>query len=719
MSFFTAVLVGCKDTNEDEIIVDYAEKIVGTFRGESTYTLPTGDFKVETKTYVNASGVNVVDVTIKDYHFSDVVIADLVVNGVKVSQEGAAMKGAETLKLEGTSNVTVDGKSVQATLSGTAPVVGGSISLKVSVDGYSNSACTSSSYADKSDAAIIDPVVKGICVMKTTLDEATTTINYEVPTHAREIDMANCEAEFKVSEGAKWAPKEGDKLDFSKPETAVVVTSEDAKTVKTYTFKRVVVEVEDLSPSFVNTYSGKVSVIVDANPAEVSENQKVIINRMGKNMVKLNLKNFAFAGAVIGDILVDSVILYAGTPNNVVVANDKVSIKLGESALEVDVDVEGTFSTDKEEVSLKIGIAGVAGMTISASFEGAAFTDPTATKPIFATISHSKILCQNFDESTGNLEYYVDGLLAKDVFADVKEDIKLPKGSTMKPTSTEVFDFTQSTVWYTVTSADGSKKKNYSITRKKIDFMSKTTFDFTTWSAPQPESVEPPLNQYSDPDGWQTPNNAVYMIKVFSAGELYPLDGAYPVVAIEEGKVGKAAQLTTLDTKGGLLMGVIDSPKVTSGTVYIGAFNFGAAMSDPLTATEFGLPYNGAKPVSVTGSYKYTPGPVYYDVKVVKDIVDQPSVSAVLYEVSDNPKATLTGKDIYSSPRIVASGLINPSASGDFSEFSVKLDYKKEYDPTKKLYKLAIIMSASKDGDKFKGAPQSTLVIDEVTIVTE
>ena len=42
----------------------------------------------------------------------------------------------------------------------------------------------------------------------------------------------------------------------------------------------------------------------------------------------------------------------------------------------------------------------------------------------------------------------------------------------------------------------------------------------------------------------------------------------------------------------------------------------------------------------------------------------------------------------------------------------------KVYDSTKE-YKLAIVCSSSKEGDKFKGAANSTLIVDELEVVGE
>lgn len=320
------------------------------------------------------------------------------------------------------------------------------------------------------------------------------------------------------------------------------------------------------------------------------------------------------------------------------------------------------------------------------------------------------------------MTYSVDGVYPDADYADVTVEIKLPEGATYKPSAVGgIFDFTKKTQSFIVTAADGKTTKAYNIIRKPLDFVNQKTFNFSDWTL---TSNDNPLLNFSDPNGWMTPNFAVNMIKAGSQGVLYPLAGQTPVSPVDGGKEGKGAVLMTLNTTGGTIMdGQVNVPKVTSGTIYTGVFDMFAAMVDPLLATKFGLLYNGAKPTQFKGWYTYTPGAKYFDyngtVWTEASVVDQPSVSVILYDVTDDINATISGLDTYTSPRIVAQGMINPAKATAFSEFTVDLTYTKEYTPATRIYKLAYIMSASKDGAAFKGAPGSTLVVDELTLVTE
>ena len=201
-------------------------------------------------------------------------------------------------------------------------------------------------------------------------------------------------------------------------------------------------------------------------------------------------------------------------------------------------------------------------------------------------------------------------------------------------------------------------------------------------------------------------------------------------------------KLITLDTKGqaGADWGFIKIPaipKVTSGSLFLGTFE--TDIQNTLNSTKFGNPYY-SKPISVQFSYKYTPGAVYYTcpdpVKaeaVTEDpnTTDECSVTAVIYEVpywetvdpdDANNKAydkRLTGANLYTNTdQVIAMATFSSGVQEDYKDITLTLNYEKDYDPTKK-YRFAIVFSSSKNGDKFSGAPGSTLIVDNVKVVAE
>jgi len=144
-----------------------------------------------------------------------------------------------------------------------------------------------------------------------------------------------------------------------------------------------------------------------------------------------------------------------------------------------------------------------------------------------------------------------------------------------------------------------------------------------------------------------------------------------------------------------------------------------------LNSTQFGIPYF-QKPTNVKGYFKYTPGENYYyckdpsvsnEAEIDNTKTDECSLCAVLYEV-ENYDDFLNGETIYTSDKIVAIAQQFAGNTPDYTAFDLQLEYKKEYDPTKK-YRFAIIFSSSKDGAAFSGAEGSTLWIDEVEVINE
>ncbi|MEG2282142.1 MAG: calycin-like domain-containing protein, partial [Rikenellaceae bacterium] len=559
MSIMALTFIGCSDddTTNTEKPLDRAEKLAGTFKGDAVYK---GASTVSTKVDVKVTGVNELEITVKGYQFNATTISDLVISKVNVLEQDE-----KNVLLEGVSIATVGGKSANVALTGSALVGGENIKLNVSVDGYNSMEYSGSRYTNGTGTELMSPVVSGICVISSKYDAATGIITYTVPADARVEDLAACEATFTISDGAIWVLKtkanaEEHKLMLKDAETSIEVTAENGDK-KTYVFKREAVNTEDATISLINTYVGKLIVTVGGSANPAIENQKVFVTRTSSNRVKLVVKDFMFGGANIGDIIIDNVALYKGTDEIVLSGADKVKIKLGAEATEVLAGVSGVYSISKNGITLKIDIAVNESLSVHVDYAGSIFTDPISTQPLYVSVSHPNIINQKF-EADGNITFSVNAKYADADFANLKVIIKLPEGATYKPTSADKFDFTQTTQWYTVTSADGKITKNYSITRNPLTFVNQKTYDFTNWTV---GTVDPPSTAYTTPDGWQTPNAAVALIKALSVGEFYPYDGEYPVFPIDEGKVGKAAKIITLDTKGGLVGGFINAPKITAG----------------------------------------------------------------------------------------------------------------------------------------------------------
>ena len=102
----------------------------------------------------------------------------------------------------------------------------------------------------------------------------------------------------------------------------------------------------------------------------------------------------------------------------------------------------------------------------------------------------------------------------------------------------------------------------------------------------------------------------------------------------------------------------------------------------------------------------------------VKDRIDECAIQAVLYKV-DTDDEVLTGFDINTSEkRVAVAALSDKTAKVDYTYFEIPFEFLKDYEEGAK-YKLAIVCSSSKEGDLFKGAGGSTLILDELEVMGE
>jgi hypothetical protein len=160
---------------------------------------------------------------------------------------------------------------------------------------------------------------------------------------------------------------------------------------------------------------------------------------------------------------------------------------------------------------------------------------------------------------------------------------------------------------------------------------------------------------------------------------------------------------------------------IAAGNLFIGTFNVGSALGSPLKATLFGLPFYHV-PASFSGYYRYRPGDDYYDNgAIVEGVRDRCHFYAVLYETDDGV-SVLDGTNILSHPNVVSAAVVEDQTETDgWTRFDIPFTYRpeKSVDPDKLndgRYNLAVVFTSSMDGGYFRGAPGSTLHIDEAEI---
>lgn len=195
----------------------------------------------------------------------------------------------------------------------------------------------------------------------------------------------------------------------------------------------------------------------------------------------------------------------------------------------------------------------------------------------------------------------------------------------------------------------------------------------------------------------------------------------YPTVQVNGGvDGGKCVKLETKDTGS---FGSMVKMYIAAGNLFVGSFEVGQALNDPMKATHFGFPFF-YYPLELKGSYKYKAGPVFsskgQDVEGKKDKCD---IYGVLYETDDKVQF-LDGSTSLTSPNIVALARNLDELTETNSWKSFKFNFipqnGKSIDSEKLekgIYKLGIVFSSSVDGASFEGAVGSTLYIDKVEIV--
>lgn len=291
----------------------------------------------------------------------------------------------------------------------------------------------------------------------------------------------------------------------------------------------------------------------------------------------------------------------------------------------------------------------------------------------------------------------------------------LTEGATISPVSGSVRDFSEPQT-YIVTSEDGRWQKTYTVSFIAQGLLSRYSF----------ENLIPETNNrfhiFAEVSDGKT-------VMEWASGNIgFALTGSgqspedYPTVQTPDGYRGKGARLTTRSTGGfGALMGM----PIAAGNLFIGTFNPLSALSNPLQATQFGLPFY-SNPLSFTGYYKYKAGDTYYrNGRVVSDgTKDQCNIYAVLYE-TDETLSSLDGTNILTHPNVISAAIIaDQHETDEWTRFELPFAVRegKTIDPAKLeagKYNLAVVFTSSIEGATFSGAVGSTLYIDEVEIISE
>lgn len=486
----------------------------------------------------------------------------------------------------------------------------------------------------------------------------------------------------------------------------------------------------NMKPFYDKVYKGDMKIDVSNIDKPVSMVQRVYIEKpysykMEKRdtaMVRLHIKNFAFEGIELGDIKVDTIPVVKRGEVYAFEALDR-KITLQDPIGEVTANLKGHILGNNMTLALDIDALSV--LKVKVAFTGADVVENQTVSMEEMTIESAAIAGQELKSSSLTLKIW-DDTPAADLLLTPKYKVS-DKGSVqyilLHVTGKDDVYLSQDQI-------DGKKPIDFSLLKTKDDYLKyrlqaedpnvvrdftikverwtvATTFDMKEWVK-------------GTPAGMASSNDAATLLPFM--GITLPAPGL-PVTQAEDG----SARVTTFKTltENGANPTLV--PAITAGTLFIG--KFGIDVNNTLKSTKFGIPYK-KKPTNFKFAYKYTPGTTVYQsvtkgegkdavnvAEVVEGRVDECSIAAYLYEVSDYSE-TLDGTNINTSPKVILKAMLaDGSAKDNYVEVSVPFAETGNgtYDASKK-YKLAIVCTPSKWGDQFMGADLSSLYVKSLSV---
>lgn len=416
-------------------------------------------------------------------------------------------------------------------------------------------------------------------------------------------------------------------------------------------------------------YKGKMDVyyVGVSTPIASDMVQKVYISKASDTAIKLELKNFVInvAGTdiTIGDIAVDNCALKQDGEAFQFSGSQTLELVVGSC----NTSVSGTIGNGTIDMVINVDVAG-GGMKVKVNYRGSRLSGNESVEAKITSFTFDSELVTSqpvIDEENKTITFKVSEDATPEELKTLAPTITVSDKATVTPGSGVAQNFAGNVV-YTVVAEDGTTNQY------TVSIAAKTSvlkFSFEEW-----ENVpgSPWANEYDKPlptDVLATSAEGAAMLKLMGVTTM-------PVYKTDDKKEGEyAIKLVTMDTsaKANALV-----PAITSGSVFTGKFDMDFLEQGKLYCTRFG----------------------------------------VLYKV-DTDDEVLTGFDINTSEkRVAVAALSDKTAKVDYTYFEIPFEFLKDYEEGAK-YKLAIVCSSSKEGDLFKGAGGSTLILDELEVMGE
>lgn len=466
-------------------------------------------------------------------------------------------------------------------------------------------------------------------------------------------------------------------------------------------------------------YKGTLTVTVEGTTMP-SEPQKIKIEKAGPSAINLSLANFSFMGITIGDVELKNCVLSQN--GNVYTFTGTQDLKV--DALSCTINAKGTIANSAVKVDMDID-ATVGGLkqSVKVVYEGTRLTGSESSEAKITAFSfdmsneaNAIVIEQPVINEDNTITFRVDEAKVEenaDALKNLVPTFTISDKATSSVESGKAMNLS-SDVTIAVTAEDGTVVEYVVKTPMKNSLIK---YSFETWYA----TNEGETTEYWNPNPKEELSTSNEGAAFMNNSGISDILIGFPVMFEENGFKGKAAKLTTLYSKNHPFGGIAP---ITSGSLFTGQFK---TTFPALKSTKFGIPYT-KNPILFKGVYKYKAGDNYVDgtknpVEENLNIKDECAIQAVLYEaVDENGKEViLTGEDINSSQyRVALAQLEDGTEKAEWTTFNIPFKYLegKTYEKGKE-YKLAIVCSSSKDGDKFKGAVNSILTVDEFEVVGE
>lgn len=462
-----------------------------------------------------------------------------------------------------------------------------------------------------------------------------------------------------------------------------------------------------INEEIAGNYKGTLGVSINGQPVAQGMPQRITVSGANATSINLSLTNFSFSGIQVGDVSLENCPMTQNGTSYDFTGTTELNI----TGLTASVNATGTIGNGNVSITMDIdAMLGTIEQTVVVTYTGTKLNGTEGTGADITAFTFGEGIVSG--DVTINENAITFNVLDGVDITNLTPTITVSEGATVTPASGVAQDFTNP-VTYTVVSEDYGTTKTYtvSVSGRAI------AYSFEDWT--EGSSLYPNLTEDipSTPTNWASCNDAVLLIKKLGMLGGITYTGDFPVRPTDESVSGKAVMMESVDTQGGNIFGQT-IPKVTAGTIFLGEFNAMAAMANPMATTSFGVLFD-RKPLEVNGYFKYTAGTEFYNAngELQANVKDECSLAAVLYEVESEDE-TLNGSNIYTSDKIVAVAQMTNGGQEEFAPFNLTLKYVKEYDATK-MYKFAIIFSASKDGAAYSAAAGSKLIVDEVTVICE